>query len=114
MEVQLTIAQKAQVQNERELAHARKIFVVRIVLCLTFALLAAAGIVLGRTDAIWLSVPLAGIALIFLLLALDAWGHSREVSGRRWATVTPRFPDHKAEPPTDRGMAESAANAGSA
>ncbi len=112
MEVQLTSIQKAKIQNESELAHARKVFRVRMVLCLVFAGLASAGTITGGSDAIWFAVPLSGIALIFLLLSLDTWGHCREVSGRRWTALTPRFSSRETNPPADQGSAQPVANAG--
>ncbi len=112
MEEQLTISRKAEIQNERELVHSRKILSVRIVFCLIFALLATVGMVTGGTDSIWFTVPLAGVALIFFLLALDIWEHCREVSARRWTTLTPRFSHRETSPPVDQGTAQPAANAG--
>lgn len=113
MEAQLTSIQKAKIQNDSELAHARKVLRMRMVLCLVFAGLASAGIISDGSDAIWFAVPFSGIALIFLLLSLDTWGHCREVSGRRWTALTPRFSNRVMNPPADHGSAQPAANAGS-
>ncbi len=112
-EIQKTVAQKAQAQNDNELAHAKKLFTLRLILCYLFALLAFLGLVESQGSGVWFAIPSAGIALIFLLLALDARSHAREVSGRKWTSLTPRFSNRNTATPTDRETTESAVNSGS-
>lgn len=108
---ELTMAQRVKIHNERELARSWKLFRVRVGFCLLFCSLAASSVAVGGQDGGLFAFPLAGIALIFLILALDSHGHCREVSGRRWTTLTPRFSNRETNPPADQGSAEATANA---
>lgn len=107
---ELTMAQKVQIHNERELARSWKLFRVRVGFCLLFCSMAASSLAVAGQDGILIAFPLAGIALIFLILALDCHSHCRAVSERRWTALTPRFSRRRAPSSAGQDSASVAAN----
>lgn len=110
---ELTMAQRVKIHNDRELARSRKLFRVRAGFCLLFFTLAASSVAVGGQDGVLFAVPFAGIALIFLMLALDSHGHYHTVSKRRWTALTPRFSHRETNPPAGHSGTQPAASASS-
>lgn len=103
--------QMAHGHNQRVLRQTLRLLWIRLAVLTAFLLIATTAILgyrSGVEDLFWLIIPSIGLSLIFLVLALDAWGQSCEIRGRRWRSITPRFPS---KPPTDeQGNAGTTAN----